>query len=665
MVTLQALQATTASSSASSSQQEQTKHEAQAEHEQVLTRSVIPSLVTTLDASDVLECYYLTRRTVLHGLANNTVTVTKAALGLRQLQTQTSTAASSPTRRKKRPLELTLEYGPSRQQRQQSATSMLDDSIPRVIWENDVASGVAWDNQARVYYSTQIAAHETANYLASISGAVVNSLLTAAVAYTTDSDVPHAQRNRRYQPFTVVADNTTIFPSSSDVDFLQYLYQHLANLGVALDPVLRPAHIQVRLHAQPNWEFVQVTSSGVLTADVASFYARLTSCVTAMAVGDYSAYTSAEPSTSPSSGPSLAPVVSSRTPTASKTSTEPSTSPPQSSTAPSSAPSVGHNRRLQQQPLPDSTSQEPTVSVTFHEAQDNNDDNSNPTRPQQDDSTSTQQLLAKAAVTSGDAFAMTRSSALCFSDPLFGLVVDDDNSTSAYLYWDGTFFVHVQLVPPYMSVQPLQYNLPQPKTAASMGGGDVVDWTLALLLTLSVGVGFLLLLQQVMGRNLRIIRPLYKFQRWFFDPMHYDSGPMDDRSEIGSRTGGGHEYMFGEDVIPLSMGGRRASAVQVIRVGDGTWRSTTTTTAPTHHSHHSGGDLEMVLRGSNGSHDSGANSEDSDVMLDEMASETTTSRLFRDPDLVDLPDLTSTTKVAVPFIESNRGGSSSHGVEME
>lgn len=52
----------------------------------VLTRSVISSLVTDLDAGDVLECYALTRKTKSHVSAttNNSIAITKAALGLRQ-----------------------------------------------------------------------------------------------------------------------------------------------------------------------------------------------------------------------------------------------------------------------------------------------------------------------------------------------------------------------------------------------------------------------------------------------------------------------------------------------------------------------------------------------------------------------------------------------------
>jgi hypothetical protein len=93
------------------------------------------------------------------------------------------------------------------------------------------------------------------------------------------------------------------------------------------------------------------------------------------------------------------------------------------------------------------------------------------------------------------------------------------------------------------------------------GGGNVVDWTLALMILGLFAIFILLLLQQILGRNLRIIRPLYKFQRWFFDPLEHPLDDMvdDERGEMGVIKGQGTEYNFGEDVIPLSMGGRRPS----------------------------------------------------------------------------------------------------------
>jgi hypothetical protein len=142
----------------------------------VLTCSVIPLLVEGLDASNVLECYYVTRRTVLHGLGNNTITITifKAALGLRHHLQQENTAASSTTRRKIRPLEFTLEYGSMKE-----PANLQHESLPVVVYQTNVNDNhqepvsVSWENEAKVYYSQQISSEEypTANFLASVSGA--------------------------------------------------------------------------------------------------------------------------------------------------------------------------------------------------------------------------------------------------------------------------------------------------------------------------------------------------------------------------------------------------------------------------------------------------------------------------------------------------------------
>jgi hypothetical protein len=103
--------------------------------------------------------------------------------------------------------------------------------------------------------------------------------------------------------------------------------------------------------------------------------------------------------------------------------------------------------------------------------------------------------------------------------------------------------------------------MPQPPVMG-IGREDFVDWAIALLLLACAAIGFLLLLQQVMGRNLKVIRPLYRYQRWFFAPTQFAwkdiVGATDDNESISTR-GVGQQYTFGEDVIPLSMGGRPPS----------------------------------------------------------------------------------------------------------
>jgi hypothetical protein len=48
-----------------------------------------------------------------------------------------------------------------------------------------------------------------------------------------------------------------------------------------------------------------------------------------------------------------------------------------------------------------------------------------------------------------------------------------------------------------------------------------------------------------------VCRPLYQFQRLFFDPLEHTWDAMVDDEMKGQGT----EFSFGEDAIPLSMGG--------------------------------------------------------------------------------------------------------------
>jgi hypothetical protein len=206
--------------------------------------------------------------------------------------------------------------------------------------------------------------------------------------------------------------------------------------------------------------------------------------------------------------------------------------------------------------------------------------------------------------------------------------------------------------------------LPQPPVVGNITE-SVTDGGIFLLLLLFAGLGLLSLLQQVLGRNFQIVPPLYRYQRWFFQPTHYDLKDMDDESECfrGGVGSPGNRYNYsGEDVIPLSMGGRRISAkTEDIR----SWLR---------HRSASGSDLscpememtDMVNSNDNNNangknedhtmiafervisfHSMGGGDLDDDDDINDVASDTP-ERLFRDPNLVDLPDLTSKSKVAVP-----------------
>lgn len=693
---------------------------------QVLTRSVIPSLVTGLDASDVFECYHLTRKTVLHGLANNTIEITKAALGLRHKAQPQTTAASSHTRGKKRSLSLTLEYGPSR-----AASNLQHESVPRVVWDDEGPSSVGWENEAKVYYTTEIGPDEypTANYLASVSGAALSSLLTAAVEYM-ESD----PRHRHYQPFSIVVEHpgedvkskqTRLAHGSSDVDFMISLYQHLATLGVSLRPVLLPAHHQVRLHAA-GWDQVQM-GKDVPAATIAHFYDNVWRCVSAIATKDYSFFTPvASPTLEPTTGLS-----SSDVPTPGELHNEfyePTTaSPPSPSLAPNSRMrDRGKDRRLDEGtlvvekdqetvdaiekdpvnvPLSESTldglgnvsSSHPSVvpatvapkptpvgpipttedaqkeaaaaaaaaAEQAHQAATQAHEAGNEQAAEAAaaaataaqlaaDMTANQQaVMYSEALLSGDGDAMASAVARCFSDPLYGLTkifpaqaneTQTKSLTTAYVYWDGSFYLRLNLTAPYISVVPLNMELPQPDSPNGFVRGDLVDWALALAILGFFLLGVLLTLQQIMGRNLRVIRPLYKFQRWFFDPLNYTVSSSDGSDLDSSERSVDQDCIVGEESIPISMGGKLGpfSLIHMLspdpsgEQGEGKVESA--------------GEVELAVRSDNGGDSSNSldeQSEDGDYPSS-ARDPGSAKRLFRDPDLVDLPDLKSKSKVAVP-----------------
>jgi len=214
--------------------------------------------------------------------------------------------------------------------------------------------------------------------------------------------------------------------------------------------------------------------------------------------------------------------------------------------------------------------------------------------------------------------------------------------------------------------------------------------------------GFLLLLQQICG--LRIVPKLYKYQRWFFQPQHcsLDDDEEDDNyynngGGSNQNRGEGKPFSFGADAIPLSMGGRRMATVfsnrddaRFFEQAENWLKGRTTTRGDAgggtssvgyHHadvddydendfeeSEHdnflgsAGGDLELVppppssqfssnnsFGGRLHSADSFHDGENEDAVSEHSSIlDGTPSRLFRDPNLVDLPDLKSRSKVAVP-----------------
>jgi hypothetical protein len=285
---------------------------------------------------------------------------------------------------------------------------------------------------------------------------------------------------------------------------------------------------------------------------------------------------------------------------------------------------------------------------------------------------------------------------LCFSDPLYGIANKFMNtttdthpvegsstasvpvSTTVYLYWDGTFYYRMNLTAPFVTVSSYARQMPKPPIS-KIGREDVVDWSVIFVLAFLSAIGFILLLQHVMGRNLKVIRALYRWQLWYFQPTRFDWDEMMSDSEAADNLR--EEYSFGEDAIPLSMGGRKVGNTVASVFKSGSSHSINQRGVDWFEVNHYDSDddrniddgsalieMEMVDRSyhrtTSDNHQNG-NSVDrtfekgisfhSDVSFHDDTAVTDLNtdgnnvvRLLRDPNLVDLPDLTSSSKVAIP-----------------
>jgi len=718
------------------------------------------------------------------------IPVRKLALGLRYRNDR----PLAPRHNKH--LEITLEYGPMR------SVDMLDrDVVPKLVRQDaatesggdakkkkDDAEGqqqpnngdsyyVSWDNQARVYYTLQISdaggVYTNAHYLASLSGAVLKNLLQAAVNYPTHS-------KRRYQPFTVVRrryddgddenendndkeegggdaeheggdnykddGNLVVLKSSNDVDFVEVMLEHLADVGVSLVPIILPTVWQVQLLAT---SIAKVPATDVRRADVARFYAKLYQCLESTITANYSAYgdtgeipqllSSYHPyqgMVHPQPGDDLRTGGGGRrrklqlrnrkrrrrlddyanaNDTAPETGGAGDSSVIDSTEAASEAQQAASEAQSAAQAAEDSGNEQAAEAAQAAAT----------AAQKAAESTNEQAALARQqALLSGDGNAAAQAVSICLSSEAYGIRNRYDspeqpqlwneanyaNTTTVYLYWDGTFYYQVELTAPYLQVVPMDFTMPKPYVPLAeisdydgFTASDLVDWTIAFaVLALSL-IGFLLLLQQVLGRNLRVIRHLYKFQRWFFNPMHYDAGDILDDSERTARSrGGGREYTFAEDTIPLSMGGRIVNLAarhpgqnkgdagsDILEAGDDELDNALGNPL---------GDMEMVprdaaasspppFRKQAGSHEmyGGAGGSSQGSWVDDLDDDgffgaggkatgaapqpvparmalaareaTPPPRFLRDPDYVDMPNLSSTSKIAVPVSSgSDLGG---------
>ncbi len=340
----------------------------------VLSRaSQLSELISHLDASDVVECYVVTRMAPLANLAvfgvgsaavgndsgkaramlddrtnitvsnlgENTaasppvatpsipsgpIVIRKSALAFRyRPRVASASHAQSSSRGRhmhEKYFELILEYGPQR-----AGAAKTSESIPIVRMDTDsfginsnIGKYVSWENEGRVYHSTQISKEWTdAYYMAPISGVVFEKIIQRAVDYSS--------KRPRYQPFEVVSipSGNLILRSSDSDDFVWDMFHALAELYVVIDPLLVPPRDKVQFYVadpdrtngddrdggsvrndgkrvNPN---VQKVKGPIEGSRAAVFYENFFHCVNAIKTGDYSLYV-----LSPSVAPSLSPTVS-------------------------------------------------------------------------------------------------------------------------------------------------------------------------------------------------------------------------------------------------------------------------------------------------------------------------------------------------------------------
>jgi hypothetical protein len=265
-----------------SSEEVPSSHRTPLETPRVLTRNLISSLTHGLDASDMLECYTLIRSAPLHGIANSTIKIQKQALGIRFRPKQDVAALNV-----KKPMELTLEFGPQR-----LGQDLNDEAMP-IVQVEERSSYLTWENVGKVYFTRTIVKEKyvSSYYMASMTGAVLNKLLTDAVDY--------AERRRIYQPFAVYSqENGRELRSSSSSDFTWFIWTHLAGLGVEIEPILPPPVYEARLVVK---SVTKVVPEATVTHKAATFYQKLYECLNAIATNDYGWLedTSLEPTSSP------------------------------------------------------------------------------------------------------------------------------------------------------------------------------------------------------------------------------------------------------------------------------------------------------------------------------------------------------------------------------
>ena len=264
---------------------------------------------------------------------------------------------------------------------------------------------------------------------------------------------------------------------------------------------------------------------------------------------------------------------------------------------------------------------------------------------------------------SGDGALVAQALQRCWTDPLFGMATGNSSTVVGYMYLDGNFYFQMNLAPPYFDIVEAQLQIPQ-ALGQSNGGmispDEFVDWTLAFCIMGFFLVGLFAFLQQF---GLRLA--FYGHQKFFFDPTQ--NNPDDYDYELGNGMDGlrrlnsndrplvygeGNEHGFSEDVIPLSMGGRRP----IVRSSHLLVTNSPTSANRPMMGLEDDGDLELVDVASPMLL-SMMPPLDEHVVASSPTAQVPPPRFTRHPDLVDMPSLRSLSKVARPVtldsLESN------------
>lgn len=185
---------------------------------------------------------------------------------------------------------------------------------------------------AKIYYALSISDEEWdhAYYMAPLTGAVLSKVLN-------DYIIDYPNLHPRYQPFSVVEKSSgkAVLNSSNSEDFVWNVIRKLANMYVAIDPILAPKRYTLQLTVEDVKRDVSRLDGNLLMTSydvkdengvvherkqnvanyAADFYYKLYSCMDAIKTGDYSMYhktvsPSASPTTlGPTFSPSMAPTV--------------------------------------------------------------------------------------------------------------------------------------------------------------------------------------------------------------------------------------------------------------------------------------------------------------------------------------------------------------------